>query len=610
MKFVHDNLNARLLTTKPHKWLVACLLSPIHALQVQYKRRYHLSFRHARKLFFLDMTLLASTLLLIAASFFWFTYDPTVTDLVSISITPAHNLERLQSGDSVAFDVQYKNNSDVTLLSPTLAFSLPPGFVLDQDGTVQAHDPQSAQVVFSDAPPGGQEVITLTGRLYGMPDESLPIVTTLSYSQEGSGVIEAKVSRFLAFIRESALTVSIEAPDAMFAESTKEVRITLTNTSDTPMPPAHLPLTLSPGVSLEKAHDEGGRVEDVWHVESLSPGTSATLSGLITAPQANQLTLTIAPYITVQEHAIGQAHVMKLISILTPDATIQTSWGGDSSAQPGNVMELTLLVRNGGSDSLENLTLEFELPAGVDGTRMQQITPGSYIGRTLTLTSSHNAGLAQLAAGQKRTITIDVPIGYSQSGVRPTLMLKPALSASIDSFPTERFTVSTQTDPLFIGTDIRVTAHTRYYTKEGDQLGRGPLPPRAGEETKYWVLVNVGNTTSAVNNVSLTMSLAPGVTWTGRSSVSIGAQPQYNALSHSVSWQIKALGPHTSTGIFLELAITPTQQQRGSAPALVSEIQVQAVDTYTQSPISDTAAAVSTMLPEDAIGRAKGELVQ
>ena len=49
---------------------------------------------------------------------------------------------------------------------------------------------------------------------------------------------------------------------------------------------------------------------------------------------------------------------------------------------------------------------------------------------------------------------------------------------------------------LPVATEVAMQNSIRYYTEEGDQLGRGPLPPQVGETTKYWVFVQITNTTN------------------------------------------------------------------------------------------------------------------
>src|SRR3989339_270956 len=89
MKFVEEHLTTHHLFHKPHRWFLAFLLSPFHAAAKHYANRYHLRYVHAKKVFTFDLLLLFSTLILIGATLFLYTYDPSVTSFVSLTITPS-----------------------------------------------------------------------------------------------------------------------------------------------------------------------------------------------------------------------------------------------------------------------------------------------------------------------------------------------------------------------------------------------------------------------------------------------------------------------------------------------------------------------------------------
>src|SRR3989338_10602091 len=86
MHFFETHFTRDTLFHKPHKWFLALLVSPIHAAELYYKKRYHLNFVHARKLFAFDMALLAGIIALVGTVIFLFAYDPTVTKDVSLAV--------------------------------------------------------------------------------------------------------------------------------------------------------------------------------------------------------------------------------------------------------------------------------------------------------------------------------------------------------------------------------------------------------------------------------------------------------------------------------------------------------------------------------------------
>ena len=86
MLFVTQHLTRHHFFHAPHKWFLALLISPIHFAEIHYKKKYHLNFKHAKKLFAFDMILLSSIIVLIIATSFWFFYNPNIVDQINLSI--------------------------------------------------------------------------------------------------------------------------------------------------------------------------------------------------------------------------------------------------------------------------------------------------------------------------------------------------------------------------------------------------------------------------------------------------------------------------------------------------------------------------------------------
>ena len=161
-----------------------------------------------------------------------------------------------------------------------------------------------------------------------------------------------------------------------------------------------------------------------------------------------------------------------------------------------------------------------------------------------------------------------------------------------------------------VGTSMNISAESRYYTAEGDQLGRGPLPPEVGKETKYWALVTISNSTSVVGNPQFRAVLPPPVTWTGRSSVSHGSDLSYSETTRTVSWSHNALGRNQATGLYMELAYTPSPSDVGKSLPLLEQITITGTDAYIDTPLRASAANIDTSLSTDTRAQQRGVLVR
>ena len=154
------------------------------------------------------------------------------------------------------------------------------------------------------------------------------------------------------------------------------------------------------------------------------------------------------------------------------------------------------------------------------------------------------------------------------------------------------------------------TGETRYYTDEGDQLGRGSLPPKVGKETKYWVLLNISNTTSKFEKIELSAQLPNYVSWTGKTSVSHGRDVSYNESSHKITWSTPYLSPYERAGVYVELAITPAGAQLGTTPVILQNITISGYDSYIDKKLSKKIDNLDISLEFDEIGRSKSFIVE
>lgn len=160
---------------------------------------------------------------------------------------------------------------------------------------------------------------------------------------------------------------------------------------------------------------------------------------------------------------------------------------------------------------------------------------------------------------------------------------------------------------LPVAGELRLAASARYFTPEGDQIGRGPLPPRVGATTKYWVTWDARSILRDANRVVVRAPLPPGVEWTGRVMSTAGVEPTFDASSRTVTWAIGNIERLLSTSF--ELAVTPTAGQTGSFAALLGETKTQGVDNL-GTEIVASASAVTTELRNDDRVSGKGRVIE
>lgn len=144
---------------------------------------------------------------------------------------------------------------------------------------------------------------------------------------------------------------------------------------------------------------------------------------------------------------------------------------------------------------------------------------------------------------------------------------------------------------------VSLDATAIYYGPSGEQLGFGPYPAQAWEETAMRVLLRVTNSNNPLSNVRLTTQLPGQVDWTDLFSVSAGTEMTFDENTRTVTWIVPTLEPsETGYGAQFEVIIYPNHLQVGQQPHLVNQIEITATDAFTGASIYQSEGAV--VLPQ------------
>ncbi|OGH84957.1 MAG: hypothetical protein A2493_01920 [Candidatus Magasanikbacteria bacterium RIFOXYC12_FULL_33_11] len=610
MKFVAEHLKFYHFKKNPHKWFLAFLASPIHFAEMHYKKRYHMQFAHARKLFIFDITLLLSLVVILGAGLFWKFYNPTVTDLVYISIekTPT----RILSGDRLDFSINYKNESEIKLIKPKLKVNLPIGYILEKTEPAEIFDQDSSTFSLPNLEHLDEDSVHIYGRIYATPHVENNISTSLSYKQEGKKKEETKTTPFFAVLRGSTLQTTIELTRKILPNSNIPINITLKNNGDIDLKQINLNLNSLPkGITLIKPETKTGQiVQNIWQIESLKAQESADFQAYLDFNLKNnldKLQVEFTPEITINSTQIKQETVKHEFTILHPNLTISSNWENDiTSLRPGENANLYFNIKNNGNIELKNLEYNFPINTNIiDTTKLKNNNQITLYNNIATMKENKN-----LKPGESTQIKITIPIKTYPSGDED-LTISPEIQviAHVDNIE-NNYQTSAQSPKINIGTNIFTTAEIRYYTKEGDQLGRGPLPPLVGEETKYWALIQIKNGTSRISDLHFSAILPSYVSWTGKSSVSTGNDLSFNSQTKQISWDLKNLSANTTAGIYFELSLTPDVSMINSNPIMLKNLAISAQDTFLDTTINKNIATLDNSLQTDPIGKQKGSSVQ
>lgn len=150
-----------------------------------------------------------------------------------------------------------------------------------------------------------------------------------------------------------------------------------------------------------------------------------------------------------------------------------------------------------------------------------------------------------------------------------------------------------------------IAAELRYYSEEGEQLGRGPLPPRVAEKTEYWIVVRA-EPGLITRDTELRVELGDHVTYAGKFSASTSGSPR--VVGNALVWRPDSVSGDGAFTFAAALAFRPTVDQVGSEAMIVKGVTLAGTDAAGVSTeiISGTLA---TDVPADFRAAEKGTRV-
>ena len=160
--------------------------------------------------------------------------------------------------------------------------------------------------------------------------------------------------------------------------------------------------------------------------------------------------------------------------------------------------------------------------------------------------------------------------------------------------------------------ELNMESFARYYSPEGDQIGRGPLPPKVGEATKYKVFFIMGKILSDFENVVVEGRLQEGVRWTGFTPGD-GTVLRFDPVSRIVAWRVgevpayfESADEESAKGVVFEIAFTPDDTMAGKEAPLIDDITIRGREKKTGEFIERKIKAITTNLTRDPRAAGKG----
>jgi len=319
--------------------------------------------------------------------------------------------------------------------------------------------------------------------------------------------------------------------------------------------------------------------------------------------------------VEINGHWLPQLPTQMSIKIFRPQINLQANAALDYAAEK-SIIPVKINWENTGSETLidQRLRLQFSLPiVNLSETARLNNCRADTSAKEIVCAADLLPALTNGTPGTNQTLDLKIVLLSNfvlpAEVINPTLQIIPLFEARLPAVTGQTYLKIGTPATIPIATTLSFTVEPRYYTAEGDQIGRGPLPPQVGQTTKYWIFAQIDNTVNAAKDVNFNTALPENVEFTGKQSVTIGPKMNFDAASRRVSWVYHNLPPHSQTGLYFEVAVTPTPTMVGKNITLTGALHLTAADAWTDKVFSFTSPALNNTLPAKDTGAANGTAV-
>ncbi|MFH1173095.1 MAG: hypothetical protein V1692_01030 [bacterium] len=567
-----------------------------------YRERYQPYYKHSKKIFAFDMILLAIIvgLLIINGYYLFFRQAPSEKVMVVIRL----DSETVKSGQEATFIIDYVNQEEATLEGASLSFQLPPHFYARQ--FFPPVNQETTTFHLGDLASGAKGQLKINGRILGEAGQNQKIYTTLNYRMADWRQPGQKNSFLEYQIEDSLLKLSLSLPEKIKINELFDYTLNYANESFGEFANIIIRPDWPKNFHLTKA--EPALANEEWDIPGLGQGSQGqiNLEGLLNSMNPGQF-FCFTSYVVIDGQELKQSQVCQDPAALPAKISFSQLVNNqeDYVAQLGEELNYAIGYQNDSPEYLKQVALTLSLDSELYDLSSLTAVNGQKENNIIRWPK-----IAVLGPGQTGELKFKVKLKRAVSDPPKDLaaIIRPQANYLLLNEPTEMTGPDLVTK---INTGLILKALARYYSAEGEQLGVGPLPPIAGQTTKYWILLQPITTSSAVSNITVSAVLPANVDWGGQVISSLGRGMEYNPQTRTITWQIDKLEPFNEEeqkflGGGFEVRVTPTTGQIGQSAVLLKDITIIGQDDFTNKRISDRLPDITTDLRQDAKALGQG----
>ncbi len=564
----------------------------------------------------------------------------TIAVLVALSLVGVGAFLLLQSGNikglslnlvapqevkvGVPFDlrVEIGNDSNNILKEAELTIELPAGIAFVGSPEEKNFDTKQLGTL------GAGSVADETFTLIAVKGENsvAEVKATVSYLPANLGSRFEKHGNASVAITSSAINLDFTLPEKVFAGEDFNIELPYKNVGGTDLNNLELTLTYPPAYAFRDSSLKATTGNNVWDLGDLRSGSDGKLivKGALIGAEGSFFEIKAELSARYNNRSYVIAEKSASIAIATSPLSLTVKLGGSAvSVHPGDDLSYQLQYVNNTDVALRDVVVTAKL-AGEMFDFVTLATSASFRqnDRTLVWNGGNASTLSLIPPGGSGTVDFRI----KAKAVYPLKKLSDKnfilkVDASIES-PTLPPNVSSSRTigvgrlETKVGGAIQVDARGFFRDAGSAILNKGPWPPKVEQATQFtihWVLTNYA---TDAKNVVLKAFLGNNVRATGIIRSNISAAPVYNDRTSEMRWEIPLVPAgrgvvNAPLEAIFQVELTPASNQVGSAPTLLQETSIEAVDDFTgENLVSKDSPITTGSLDDPTVTPSQGTVIQ
>lgn len=492
--------------------------------------------------------------------------------------------------EEIEYTVIYKNNGSIMLEDAKLIFEFPensiviPGYE-ETDSLRQVKE-------LMDIAPGEERKVVFKAKLFGREGENKTAKAVISYRPRNLKARFETENTFTTTIKSIPITFEYDIPSKI--DSGKEAVFRLNYFSNLDYPLTNLRVRVDYPTNFEFIESEPESLlgNNEWEIPVLNKteGRRIIINGILDGEVGETKIFKATLGIVIDETFVILKEIARGVEINMPSIFI-TQRINDSPqyiANPGDYIHYEIFFKNTGEQIFENLFLIAKLGKEVFDFNTLQTDLGQIQTEAGSIIWDHtNVSQLRFLPGMEEG-KVDFWIKLKNDLPRnPAIRVDVSIGLARTEFVNK------------INSNLSLNQKTYYHQPLSVFDNTGSLPPKVGYPTTYTISWQVKNSHNNIGNSKVKAILPDYVGLTG------DLQPKdakftFDEMSREIVWDIgDLLAFESSEELLFKVAFTPTFQQKGESPDLISQVRIIGEDDWTDQTINFNTTGANINLMHD-----------